>query len=466
MGEIVVCGGSMIGSTAAMMLANEGHHVTILEGDPAPPPVPQTAWDAWPRTGVPQFHQPHNLFPRFRQVVDADLPGLTERLAEAGCRWVDPIAGMPPTITDREPRRDDDKFRFVTGRRPVVEAVVASMATEHDGVTVRRGVGASGVLTGESLSGDAPHVTGVTTSTGEEIRADLVVDAMGRRTRMTEWLAAVGGTEPPTESEDSGFIYYTRYFQGPDLPAARAGALTHFGSISLLTLTSDNDTWSVTVFCASADKALKGLRDTEIFTRVVAAHPTHAQWLEGEPTTEVIAMGGILDKLRSYVVDGRPVATGVVPVGDAWACTNPSAGRGMSVGAVHAQRLRDAVREVPLSDPVALTHHFDKLTERDVLPFFRNQLAADRVRIAEMIAHRDGTEPPAADPFAAAVAAATGRDPDVFRGVVEMLTCLAFPQEVFARPGLVEKVQAAAASGPAPTLPRPSREELEMLVSA
>jgi hypothetical protein len=32
------------------------------------------------------------------------------------------------------------------------------------------------------------------------------------------------------------------------------------------------------------------------------------------------------DRLRSYVVDGAPVVTGMVSVGDAWACTNPSLG--------------------------------------------------------------------------------------------------------------------------------------------
>ena len=113
-------------------------------------------------------------------------------------------------------------------------------------------------------------------------------------------------------------------------------------------------------------------------------------------------------------------------------------------------------RDTSLSDPVALAQRFDELTERDVLPFFRNQIAADRFRVAEMIAHREGTEPPTPDPFAAAFAAAVGRDPDVFRGAIESLGCLAFPQEIFARPGFAEKVQAAAAARQAPQPPRPT----------
>ena len=330
--------------------------------------------------------------------MDDDLPGLTDRLLDAGGTWIDPIASLPPSITDRSPRPDDAKFRFVNARRPVMEAVLALAAAEQDGVTIRRGVRVAG-LDAERPEGDRPvHVTGVRLDDGEVVRADLVVDAMGRRSKLTEWLDAISATPPHTESEDSGFVYYTRYFKSSEPPVPMGPTLAPIGTVTLLTLQSDNGTWSLTVFTASDDKALRAVRDPAIFTKVIQACPLYAHWLDGEPIGEIEVMAGILDKYRRLVVDDRPVATGVVAVGDAWACTNPSAGRGISVGTVHAQTLRNVVRE-GIDDADDLVRRFDHATERDVTPFYRNQIAMDRARVAEMTALRESAEPPSMDPF-------------------------------------------------------------------
>ena len=180
---------------------------------------------------------------------------------------------------------------------------------------------------------------------GERLAADLVVDAMGRRSPMTGWLAELADAPIHEESEDSGFLYYTRFFRSRDggRPPFRSAPLTPIGSFSILVLPSDNDTWSVTLYTAAGDRPLKRLRDAERWEAVVAACPAHAQWLDGEPITGVLPMGGIIDRYRRLVADGRPAVTGVALLGDAWACVNPSSGRGMTLGMLHAQHLRDLV---------------------------------------------------------------------------------------------------------------------------
>jgi 2-polyprenyl-6-methoxyphenol hydroxylase-like FAD-dependent oxidoreductase len=133
-------------------------------------------------------------------------------------------------------------------------------------------------------------------------------------------------------------------------------------SFSVLTLPGDNGTWSVTLYVSSGDRPLKAMRDPERWDAVLAACPLHAHWAEGEPISGVLAMGGIVDRYRRMVIGGRPVATGVVMVGDAWACTNPSLGRGMALGLLHVRRLRDFVR-YRLEHRIEMAEVWDTVTE-------------------------------------------------------------------------------------------------------
>jgi flavin-dependent dehydrogenase len=98
-------------------------------------------------------------------------------------------------------------------------------------------------------------------------------------------------------------------------------------------LPGDAGTWAVTVVISSSDQALKKLRDPKQWETLVAACPLHAHWLDGDPITDVLSMAGTIDRYRRFVRGGAPVATGIISVGDSWACTNPSLGRGITMGA-------------------------------------------------------------------------------------------------------------------------------------
>ena len=62
------------------------------------------------------------------------------------------------------------------------------------------------------------------------------------------------------------------------------------------------------------------------------------------------------------------------------------------------------------------------------------------------------------------VFAALPYDPDVFRGMMETVMCLAFPQEVLARPGFMDKVEAQSGK-PVVVPPGPDRAELLALLA-
>jgi 2-polyprenyl-6-methoxyphenol hydroxylase-like FAD-dependent oxidoreductase len=472
MPKVIVLGGGPCGLAAGMLLARDGHEVTLFERDPAAiPESPDDAWESWERKGVAQFHQPHFLQARVRHVLDAELPDVRDELLRAGAVVDDPVRRLPPAIADRERRPDDGRFVSVSARRPTTEYVLARAAASEPRLELRRGAEIAHLETRNRPSG--VQVTGVRTDAGESIGADLVVDAMGRRSQLPRWLRDLGAGPIHEEAEDCGFVYYTQFFRVADggRPELRTSTLlTPLGSLSILTLPGDRETWSVTLYISGRDRPLKALKDVQRWTAVVSACPLHAHWLDGEPITDVLPMGGVIDRYRRLNADGRPVLTGVALVGDAWACTNPSLGRGLALGLHHAVRLRDVVRSHG-DDPAGFAAAWDAVTEAELTPWYRATVAVDRGRLAEIDAIRIGADrpgpgpPEGADAVGARFPLAAGRDPDVFRALLEIIGCLTLPRDVFARPELEQRILAATDGVEATPPPGPTREDVLQLVA-
>jgi 2-polyprenyl-6-methoxyphenol hydroxylase-like FAD-dependent oxidoreductase len=471
MGRIVVVGAGPIGLATAMLLARDGHAVTVLEKDvQVPPTTGPEAWERWQRGGVAQFRQAHFMQARFRHLLDAEFPMVRDQIAASGGKRFNLTMALPPSVTDRSPRHGDDRFETLTGRRPVLERAFARVAEETPGVTIRRGVTVDGPITGPSIRRGIPHVIGLRTQDGAEIGADLVIDAMGRRSKLCDWVVAIGGRSPIEEASDAGFAYYTRHYRSRDgsLPALRGPVAANLGTIRILTVLADNDAWTLAIAPMAGDRPLKALRHNEVWERVARAIPHVAHWLDGDPLCDVMPMAGVLDRYRRIVVDQQLVVTGLLPVGDAWACTNPTAGRGFSLGLAHAIALRNVMREHP-EDSARLAEAFDRVTEDTLTPWYRDQVDRDYQVAAEFQAAVDGTSParPPHDPakqMQAALLAAASVDPDVARAFFDVFSCLALPAEVMGRPGIRAKVAAYVGLEP-PQMPGPTRAELVALMN-
>ena len=470
MAKIVVAGGGACGLAAALMLAADAHEVTVLERDPAPPPGSQeVAWREWERRGVTQFRLLHVFGSRWRQIIEAELPDVAKALDAAGGLRFNPMADAPAEMTGGW-RDGDERYEMLTGRRPVVEAVLAAVAAAAPDVTVLRGVAVAGLRTGEPSGDGIPHVVGVRTEAGDDIDADLVVDATGRRSPMPAWLRAIGAREPAQELEDSGFVYYGRHFRSDDgsIPPMMGGLLQHYDSVCTLTLPADNGTWGVGITASAKDAKLRRLADSDTWMKAVRSYPLIAHWVDAAPLEEApMVMAKIEDRHRRVVVDGRPVATGVVVVGDSWACTNPSLGRGASIGLVHVEALRDHLRSTALDDPLGFALGWDETTEAVVGPWYSSTLAFDRHRLAEIDAQIAGQAYAPDDPtwsITKAMERASTQDPDVLRGFLRIATVQETPDEVLAQPGILDAIITKGAGWEHDEAPGPSRAELVSIV--
>lgn len=467
MARIVVIGGGLIGLATAQLVAMQGHDVTVLERDPAPPPKSaHEAWGGWERLGAMQFRQPHYLLPQGQRLLDEHLPGMARAIRNAGAVPHSMLSALPPGVPDRAPRPGDDKFLTHTARRPVLEQAMAGAAGTL--VEIRRGARACGLLTTRSR-----QVTGVRLQDHAELRADLVIDAMGRASPLPVWLEAAGLYEVAERAEDAGFTYYSRFFRtrrGEAPPAPLTGNVTPFDCYSVLTFPADAGTWSVTVAVHARDRALGKLRVERHWTRLVSECPLHAHLIErGEPVTGVLAASGVLNRIRAVVRAGVPVATGVLSVGDAWACTSPALGRGVTLGLMHAAIVAEAVAD-HVKDPFTLAIEYDRLTRQRLLPWYRNTVYLDNHRIAEIAAVIEGRSPRhdgadlAGAPLRDLLTAMTW-DADVFRAHAEMIAMLAPPQEIMSRPGLADMIAAAAQGRDPWAAPGPSRTEVLKMLS-
>ncbi len=177
-------------------------------------------------------------------------------------------------------------------------------------------------------------------------------------------------------------------------------------------------------------------------------------------------MAGVVDRHRQFVVDGRPVATGILSVADASSCTNPSLGRGISLGLMHVEVMRNCVRD-HFDDPVSLSLAFHERSDTDITPWHDATVETDRRRISDMRIFRDGgtPSPTPEERIADTMQAAVLIDPEITRGFGEIFGCITTADEVMARPGFLQRVLDCTDRVNTAPAPGPDRAELLELVS-
>ena len=207
--DIAIVGGGMAGLLAALMLARDGHRVTVYERDDTDvPDTADQAFDGWNRRGASQARQSHAILARLRRILRERAPDVLDALLEQGATELSVEQILPPDIQDREPRPGDDDLALLCCRRLTIEWVLRKAVTAERNVDWRGGVGVAGLVA------DGTDVRGLRLEDGTTVEADLVVIGGGRNAPVLEWITELGGPVQPIEQEsEAGIIYMSRFYR-------------------------------------------------------------------------------------------------------------------------------------------------------------------------------------------------------------------------------------------------------------
>jgi 2-polyprenyl-6-methoxyphenol hydroxylase-like FAD-dependent oxidoreductase len=428
--DVVVAGGGPAGLAAALALARSGVRVTLVERDRLDAHVEPDDAFGLVRNGIAHYHAPHAFLPRGAKMLRERAPDVYDALLELGALELAIARDQPDS------RPDDAELVLFCVRRPLIEWALREALLRERGVEV-----VTAHIDGVLLERGA--VAGLVTSSGE-LRAPLVVDAMGRTSRARRWL------DVPEESHEVGIVYYSRYYQlhpGLGFPPCSNpfGPRLDLGYTFCATFIGDNSTFAIALMPPAWDGELKALREPDCYHACCAALPELRDWVDpsvSRPITGVSSMGALRTTWRSYE---RHAPAGFVAVADAFCHTDPGFALGLSLGLVHGFALADADGDVDA---------FWDATVPELRERFELARDVSEERLARLRGE-DATPSEAAATFAALFAAAPG-DPDLFRvayrrhGFLDRLTTVnGLPEPPPRPPAPLSRAELLAAIGAA-----------------
>ncbi len=497
MARIAVIGAGIGGLGVALCAGRAGHQVVLVERDDTPLPADPHGAFEWDRRGAPQVRHSHAFLARLRNLLRDRHPDVLEQLFAAGATPMDFISMLPEGM-DRSPLPGDEDLVALACRRTTFEWVLRRVVTEGVGdkapiaelrhgrtVTALGADGDSAAVTPQlSQAGGrrtgAPTVTGIELDDGSVIDADVVVDASGRRSSLPSLLDRLG-VELPDTVEDTGIVYFSRFFalrDDAELPAQLGPIGGDLGYLKYGVFPGDDRTFSITLATRSGDDELRRrLLDPEGFVAAAGQIPATAAHVEpgrSRAITEVHVMAGLLNRRRRFLDDdGAPRVLGLHAVGDAHTCTNPLYGRGCSLAMVQAQLFADSLQEHG-TDHLGRALAFEASSATEITPWYRAAVAQDRMG-RESPGSSSGADAPV-DPrdFARQLLRdglfpALRVDPVVLRAFLAMFNLLRPPDSLMRDGEVISRVMAVyadrAARPPEPPA-GPDRAELLALLDA
>ncbi|ASO19741.1 2-polyprenyl-6-methoxyphenol hydroxylase-like FAD-dependent oxidoreductase [Actinoalloteichus hoggarensis] len=435
MRRALVLGGGIAGLTAAVVLADHAEEVIVVERD-------DLATDSDPRRPNPSAPHSLGIHELARRQFDRWLPGLTETLLGEGARPVDSgshwhVDGVRKAPVAGEP--------LICLTAPLLQRRLRDRVAALPAVHLIRGKATGLTHHGSRVDGALVADPG-RRGPGDRIGADLVVDAMGRSSRLGEWLARAGYPTPPTRRVVLDLGYATRlYRRDPDgrrvddpdsVYSLRTGRLGPAGGLLLLPV--EGDRWSATVLGYGDARPTRDVADFEARCRAEPVAALHRLVRTSAPVSEVAAARH-RDSRRRDFHRMRRLPAGLAALGDSVASLNPVYGQGLSVALLQAGALHAWLRTPGAIDEPA-AGYFDR--SRVVVDAAWRLSAAGDLLLPNAEARR-AWGMPLSRGLAGLLARATITDAGVHRRYLDVAAMRRHPREL-ARPRFVLSTMRAA----------------------
>jgi 2-polyprenyl-6-methoxyphenol hydroxylase-like FAD-dependent oxidoreductase len=342
----------MAGLLAARVLSDHFQRVTLVERDPLQA-------EAHQRPGVPQGRHTHGVLASGSEVIEALFPGMTRSLVEAGALLPDIGRDLRWFFEGGCLNRADSGLNGWMVSRPVLEAAVRRRVRAIANVAARGNT----IVEGLELAGG--RVRGIRIA-GETLTGDLTVDATGRGSRTPEWLESAGFEKPKRETVEVGLGYTTRFFRrNPSDLQGDLGAIipsTVEGKRGGVMIAQEGDRWTVTLIGQGGDFAPTELSGFIDFAATLPAPYIHEVVCGAEPLGEAASFRFPASVRNRYESLAR-FPEGFLVVGDAICSFNPIYGQGMSVAALGAKALHEALSHGSTDLSKAFLRHAGKLVD-------------------------------------------------------------------------------------------------------
>ncbi|MET7337829.1 hypothetical protein [Nonomuraea sp. NPDC005650] len=356
-GHAIVLGGSIAGLLTAAALSRSFEFVTIVDRDELPVEGPDARLS---RRGVPQGDQVHHLLSLGHERIEELLPGITDELIALGCERYDDVADFSQYVNGAWRMRARSDLIVMALRRPLFEWAIRRRVFALPNVTTVKGlaIGLVGSADGGRVVG--AKVRGVQ---GGQMHGDLVVDATGRGSRAPNWLEDLGYAKPEEQHVRIYMGYSTFTARIPDgaLPDGLAGV-----SVSA---TPANPVGAAIRPCGN------GLHDIVAYGMVKHYPPddldamfTFFDTLSSPLVAQIVRQAVITSEIVPYQMPGNQrrlwerldrYPESFVAVGDAVTSFNPIYGQGMTMAALNATILGDAVAGADTLDGVGRSAQSD-----------------------------------------------------------------------------------------------------------